>query len=126
SGITDKAKEMASNVADKARDVGSTVSQRAEDMASNLGQKAQEATSSLASGMKSLAGTVRENLPHEGMMGKASSAVADSLESGSRYLQEEGLSGIAEDLTNLIRRNPIPALLVGIGIGFLLARATRS
>ena len=29
-------------------------------------------------------------------------------------------------MTNMIRRNPIPAVLIGIGIGFLLARATRS
>jgi len=33
---------------------------------------------------------------------------------------------MGDDITNMIRRNPIPALLVGIGIGFLLARATRS
>jgi uncharacterized membrane-anchored protein YhcB (DUF1043 family) len=33
---------------------------------------------------------------------------------------------MTDDLTNLIRRNPIPALFVGIGIGFLLARVTRS
>jgi hypothetical protein len=31
---------------------------------------------------------------------------------------------MGEDLTNLIRRNPLPAVLVGIGIGYLLARAT--
>ena len=33
---------------------------------------------------------------------------------------------MADDLTDLIRRNPIPALLVGVGVGFLLARATTS
>jgi hypothetical protein len=126
SGKTEKAKEIASNVAEKAREVGGSMAQGAQDMASNIGHKAQEATSAVASGMKSLAGTVRENMPREGMMGRASSAVADTLESGGRHLQQEGLGGIAEDLTNLIRRNPIPALLVGIGIGFLIARSTRS
>ena len=60
------------------------------------------------------------------MFGSASSSLAHSLESGGRYLQEEGLKGIADDMTNLIRRNPIPALFVGIGIGFLLARSMRS
>jgi hypothetical protein len=58
-------------------------------------------------------------------MGTAASKVADTLERGGRYLQEEGLSGIAGDVTDLIKRNPIPALLVGIGIGFLLAQALR-
>jgi hypothetical protein len=52
--------------------------------------------------------------------------VAETLESGGRYLKEEGLEGMAEDLTDLIRKNPIPAVLMGIGLGFLLARLTRS
>jgi hypothetical protein len=29
-------------------------------------------------------------------------------------------------MTNLIRRHPIPAVLIGIGLGYLLARMTRS
>ena len=70
--------------------------------------------------MKSLAGTIRDKAPGSGMMGNAASTVADTLESGGRYLQEQGLSGIGEDLTNLIRRNPFPALLVGIGVGYLI------
>jgi len=27
-------------------------------------------------------------------------------------------------MTNLIRRNPLPAMLVGVGLGYILARAT--
>jgi hypothetical protein len=72
-----------------------------------------------------MAGTVREHAP-SGVMGTAASRVADTLESGGRYLREEGLRGMGEDLTELVRRNPIPALLIGIGVGFLLARVTRS
>jgi hypothetical protein len=52
--------------------------------------------------------------------------VASALDSTGHYLEEQGLSGMAEDLTNLIRRNPIPALLIGVGLGYLLARMTRS
>jgi len=33
---------------------------------------------------------------------------------------------MAEDITGLIRRNPIPALFIGVGRGFLLARTLRS
>jgi hypothetical protein len=32
---------------------------------------------------------------------------------------------MAADVTNLIRRNPGPALLLGLGVGFLLAFATK-
>jgi len=122
----DKAKEVASNVSDTARDAASSAAHTASEMASNVGQKAEDATSSVGSSMKSLAGTLRERGPHGGFAGQATSSVADSLERGGRYLEEQGLRGIGEDLTNLIRRNPIPALLVGIGVGYLLARATRS
>jgi hypothetical protein len=106
--------------------MASSATQTASDMASNVGHRVEDATSTVGSGMRNLAGTLRENLPHEGMMGSASSAVADTLERGGRYLEEEGLSGLGEDLTSLIRRNPIPALLVGIGVGFLIARSMRS
>jgi hypothetical protein len=113
---TDKAKEIASNVADKAKDAAST-----------LGQKAEDATHAVGSGMQSLAGTMRDKLPQSGPLGTASSTLASGLESTGRYLQEEGLQGAAEDLTNLIRRNPLPAMFLGIGLGFILARAiTRS
>jgi ElaB/YqjD/DUF883 family membrane-anchored ribosome-binding protein len=33
---------------------------------------------------------------------------------------------MADDVTEMIRKNPIPAVLVGIGIGFLLGQLTRS
>ena len=50
--------------------------------------------------------------------------IAGRLERGGQYLQQEGLSGMADDLTSMIKRNPIPALLMGVGIGFILARLT--
>lgn len=124
SSAAESAKETASTMTDKAKEMASNVGERASDAASAIGERAESATASVGSGMQSLAGTIRENMPHTGMVGSASSSLASSLESGGRYLQEEGLRGVADDLTNLIKRNPIPALFVGIGIGFLIARAT--
>ena len=126
SSATHSAGEMASNVSQKVRDTASTVGQSASDVASNVGHRAEEATSSVGGSIRSLAGQLRENLPHEGMIGSASSAVADTLDRGGRYLQEEGLRGITSDLTHLIRRNPIPAVLIALGVGFLVARSMRS
>lgn len=125
-GSTGHGQQSGASVADRAKDLASSATQSASDLASAAGQRARDAASSVASGMQSAAHSLRENLPHEGMMGRASSAVADSLESGGRYLQEEGLSGMMDDLSNVIRRNPIPAVLVGIGLGFLLGRTIRS
>lgn len=123
---TDTAKEMASNVGDAAKSAASTVAQKAGDAASFVGKKVEGATTSVAGSMKSLAGTIRENTGDEGILGSAGDAVASTLESSGRYLEEHGLSGIGDDMTNVIRRNPIPAVLIGVGIGYLLAKATRS
>jgi len=122
----DKAQDTAHNLAEKASDVASNVGHKISDAASTVGKKADSAVSSAGSGMQSFADTVRDRGPQSGVLGKAGSAVADTLDSAGEYLESHGLSGVGEDLTNLIRRNPIPALLIGIGVGFLLARATRS
>lgn len=126
SAAAQSAGNLASNLGHKAQETASSVAQSASDLASSAGQRAREATSSVGSGMQHLAGTLRENMPREGLMGRASSTVADTLENSGRYIQQEGLSGMFDDLTNVIRRNPIPAVLIGMGLGFLVARSLRS
>ncbi|MCC6793803.1 MAG: hypothetical protein IT366_01695 [Candidatus Hydrogenedentes bacterium] len=106
----------------RAEKVGQAATQTGKKIADYVSHKAHDATNTVGEGLKSLGDTVREKTPS----GAATTAVADSLEHAGRYLQEEGLGGAAHDLTDLIRRNPIPALLVGIGFGFLIAQATAS
>lgn len=124
--IGEKAKDAASNLGEKAKDAACSVAHKAEDAASFVGHKAEDAAGAVGSGLQSLGHTLREKTPQGGMMGDASSAVAQTLENTGRYLQEEGFKGMSEDLTSLIRRNPIAALLAGIGVGFLIAKATTS
>ena len=122
----DKAKDYAAAGADKVKDVAAAGYEKAKDLAGSAGKMAENATSSVGSGIESLGHSIRENAPHEGMLGSAASTVANTLEQGGRYLREEGLSGLADDMTNTIRRNPIQSILVAVAVGFLLARATRS
>jgi hypothetical protein len=55
----------------------------------------------------------------------AATAVAGGLESASSYLQEKKFEDMASDLTGLIRRYPVQSLLVGVGLGYVLARLTK-
>jgi hypothetical protein len=73
--------------------------------------------------MQSVAETIREHTPDKGVMGAASRAVSDTIAKGGEYLESHQLSGMGSDLTTLIRNNPVPALLIAAGVGFLLARA---
>jgi hypothetical protein len=102
-----------SNVMEQARDVATGVVDRARDMASGVAEKASE----MASGVSDRV---------SGALSGATTAVGDTFASGKQYFEEEGFAGVGRDLTNLVRRNPIPSLLVGVAVGFLLARATSS
>ncbi len=131
--LADKAKDAAGNLADKAKDATSNVTHKAEDLAKNAGdyakqagQKADDATASFGHNIRSAADTVRSKGPHDGPLGSATSAAAGALESTGRYLEEEKLSGMAHDVTELIRRNPIPALFIAAGVGFLVGRTMKS
>lgn len=108
------AKDLASTAADKARDLGQQAGAKADDALHSVGQ-----------GMSSLAGTLRQNAPQGGMLGSAAGTVAGQLESGGRYLSEHDIGDIGADVTNIIRRYPIPTLVCVFGIGFLMGGALR-
>jgi len=120
--VKDTAKDTANKAGSFVKDAASTVAHKTEDAASYVAHKAEDATAAMARNMESLAGTIRSNTPREGMLGTAGSAVANTLESYGRELEEHGLSGLTDDITNTVRRHPVPAILIGIGLGFLLAR----
>lgn len=126
SQAVDKAKDVASQVADKAKETASSVGGMVSGAASTVGHKAEEFASSAGAGLKHLGETIQQNAPREGMLGNASQAVASGVKSTGQYIEEAGLSGMVDDVTEVIRRNPFPAVLIGLGVGFLIGRALRS
>lgn len=103
----------------------STVAEKAKAAATFVGDKAEQATAAVGAGMENLGDKIRHNEPAQGVLHDAGEKIADGLESGGQYLEQQGLKGMGTDLTNFVRRNPIPALLVGVGIGVLLAQLIR-
>jgi len=116
--VMDKAKDVASSVAERASDMASNVAEGARKVGENIGERAQDAVHAVKSGIQHAGETIREYVPSRAQM-------ADALDSTGRYVKE-GLGHFGEDFTGMVRRNPVPALLVAAAIGFLLARATRS
>lgn len=125
-GMMDKAKDAAGNVADQASHLASSAMDSVRDAAGNLRERAGQGATAVAGGMHNLAGTLRDHAGDGGMMGQASGYAADTLEGGARYLQDHSLDGMTDDLGAMIRKNPVPAVLVGVGVGFVLGRLLRS
>jgi ElaB/YqjD/DUF883 family membrane-anchored ribosome-binding protein len=120
--LAGQAKEFAGDALQKAKDAAGPLAQKAGDAASSLGRKADDAASAVGASVSSFADRMRSSLPREGMLGQAGQRMADTLDQGGRYLQEGGLSGMVDDMGDLIRRNPVPAVLIGLGLGFVIGR----
>jgi hypothetical protein len=121
----DKAKEAGAQAVDKAKEAVASVGEMASQGAAAFGKKADDLTATAGSDISKLGDRLSQNTPHAGMLGHASQAVAETIKEGGHYLEEAKLSGMADDVTKLIQRNPVPAVLIGIGIGFILGRAMR-
>jgi uncharacterized protein YjbJ (UPF0337 family) len=87
--------------------------------------KASQSISAVGEKIGSLADVIRDRAPHEGAVATAATTMADKLGAAGSYLQEKNLDHMVSDLSNMIRRYPVPSLLIGLGIGYLLARSTR-
>jgi hypothetical protein len=123
--LSEKANQAGQFVADQANKAATAALNSAENAGTFVGQKADDARHAMGSGIKSMGESLKSAAP-EGMMHDATFSVAQSLESTGRYLEEHGLSAMTEDLTNVIKRNPIPSVFIAAGIGFLLAKACTS
>lgn len=106
------------------RDAATALGQGAEDLASSITSKADDVAAATGRKIESVADQIRSHTPDSGILGTASNKLADSLEYGGMYLKDQGVSGMTADVTKLIRSNPITSLIVGVGVGILLARAT--
>jgi len=126
SAVGDMVGNAASAVGHSVGSAASSIGQSVSGAASAAGQKADDWTSSAGAGLKQLGETIGQRAPHEGMLGSASQAVADTVTNTGKYIEEAGLSGMMDDVTQVIRRNPFPAVLIGLGIGVLIGRALRS
>ena len=129
---TDKAHQAVDTAADKAQQVASTVqdkAQQAMDKAQDIGQqaadKADAATTTVGEKMTDVAQTIRQKAPATGTAANVADTAADTLERAGTYLQQQDLNDMRADLENIIRRYPVQSLLIGLGVGYLLARGTR-
>jgi uncharacterized protein YjbJ (UPF0337 family) len=110
----DKTGRIVARMSVMAREFGATAAKKANEAAPVIGEK-----------VKSLASVIREKAPHEGKMGTTATKVASGLESASHYLEEKKFDHLGEDFRGLVRRYPLQSLLVGLGLGFLLARRSK-
>lgn len=65
---------------------------------------------------------LRDRAEEGGRLGAAAGSVADGIERTGSYIREHDLRTVGDDLKEMVRKHPLPATLLGLGLGFLLGR----
>jgi ElaB/YqjD/DUF883 family membrane-anchored ribosome-binding protein len=117
--VGEEAKSLANRAKEKVKDWAQTTGEKAKDLAHTAGEKVDTARTSVGEGLESFGGSIREK------GSTASSVVGGKLEAAGHYLREHDFSGMAESMKDVVRRHPVQSVFVGIGLGFVLARAMR-
>ena len=121
----DAARDKAAGLADQAQQVGAQVADKAQQVGAQVVDKAEAATTTVGEKLTDVAQTIRDKAPASGPVADAADTAAETLQRAGTYLREQDLADIRGDLEGLIRRHPIESLLVGLGVGYLLARSMR-
>jgi uncharacterized protein YjbJ (UPF0337 family) len=92
------------------------------------GEQAVGVAAAVTTAAQDMASTVAETVvtaaaKAQEMAGAAATAVTDTVAGAGTYVQEKGVQALPGDLAGLIRRYPVPALLIGLVIGFALGRS---
>jgi len=122
----EKGREAVESAGSMAAHAGSAVGTMASDAANDVGRRADELAASAGAGIRDMGDRIRRSGPQDGMLGTASHAVGQSVRDGGQYLENAKLSGVSKDIAELVRQNPIPAVCIAIGVGWLLASRMRN
>lgn len=110
----------------EAQKIARSLGEKVEDAVNVMGKKADSLSVDAGKGLKHMGDRIAQNAPRAGMIGHASQGVADGLKESGKYLEKSKLSGLAKDVGALVKNNPIPAILLGLGLGVMLGRLTRA
>jgi ElaB/YqjD/DUF883 family membrane-anchored ribosome-binding protein len=112
SRLAETFREKSGQIVDEIGDTASQVAQRASAGASSLGKRLGDAAT-----------TLRENVP-ESLAPYADRASA-AAKRAANYVSDTDFQAYGDEVATLVRRHPLPAMLTGVAIGFLIARGSR-
>lgn len=96
---------------------------QAEHLAATVKDKANAAVVGVGETLTGMAQRLRTQSPPT--FAPYAEKAAVGLEQAGAYLQRETGGGVFADLSSIVRRHPVPAVLAGVVVGFIFARKLR-
>jgi ElaB/YqjD/DUF883 family membrane-anchored ribosome-binding protein len=118
-----------STIGEKVGQVTSQVKDKVSDFGKAAADKIDSNRESAASGLESAASALHdkaEDLPGGERVTSLAHSAADKLTATAGYVREHDVKAMLDDVGELVKKNPGPALLVAAAIGFLIGRAFSS
>jgi hypothetical protein len=116
--LSEKAAEVKEKVADFGRKTVDNIDESRKSTAGALDQTAAK----LHSGVDQISGAAHTAADR---LSGVAHGTADKLKSAGDYIRETDLKGMGEDLTDIVKRYPGPALAAAAVLGFIVARSFR-
>jgi len=116
--LSDKAAEVTAKVADFGRKTVDNIDESRKSTAGALDQ----AAAKLHSGGEQLSGAAHTAADR---ISGVAHVTADKLQAAADYIRETNVRDMGEDLKDVVKRHPGPALAVAAVLGFLVARSFR-
>jgi ElaB/YqjD/DUF883 family membrane-anchored ribosome-binding protein len=102
---------------------GQKMTRKGEDFVDRATEKARETAEAVGERLSGASEAIQGKLRETGEeAGEVVNTVSEKIRSSVHYLEESNMQEVIDDVTVLIKRYPIQAVLIGAGIGFLLAR----
>ena len=91
------------------RDLGAFEDDQEFEQGGEAGQggRGNSAMSRVGRGLQKAGSRMRERAPEEGRIHDAADAIANRVERAGQYLEERDFRGVAEDVTDVVRRYPV-------------------
>ena len=122
----DHAQEAATSAGAMVSHLGCAVGALASQAVGDIGKQTDELAASAGVGVQAMGDRLSQCCPQSGLLGTASQTIARTVKEGGEYLEEAKLSGMTADVASVIRKNPLSAILIALGLGWCVGRKMRS
>ncbi|MCY7378836.1 MAG: hypothetical protein LH467_05785 [Gemmatimonadaceae bacterium] len=133
SGLTERAKNVASTAGDKLADVGSSVRDRAGSLKTSLADalqsgaerlRAQGAGGGQIAGASATGGSA-DMISEGSRVSEATNQLAGGLQASADWLRDADIDGLKSGVERQVKEHPGRTLAVAVGLGYLLGKAFR-